>query len=280
MTAAGPICKACTKLVDVVDAQEIKLDFNRIFARDEEHATRFCETVGCWGIVRKADWDTKRCHAFLTAGDSGGCNVPGAGNGLKREATVPDSKPHAPLRAYVADSFTLFEAATSDRSAAAAPPPPPPPVVAKVADVRGHEPAAAAAKAADVRGHEPAAAAKMRSTYEGLMNRLDDMKMGLHDLKDDLCDFYEEYVAVHEEHGPLDCGTTVSDRGSSLGSLVQTDLPQEAPAHVHEGQVPRSRSRHRKRKVRNDAGGHVDLLSTMMSLPAAPHNSQLKNAWL
>ena len=256
--ANGPICKACTKLIDSEGAQEIKLDFNSIFAHDEEHAQRFCETVGCWGVVRKTDWDKKRCHAFLSAGDSGGCNVPGALDGLKREGTEPRTAPtpHPSLRAIVADSFTLFEAPPPVAAAAAAPPPPPPPVAAKAAD------------------------AKMRSTFEGLMHRIDDMKMGIADIKEDLCDFYDEYCSVHEEQTPLHVETAVSDRASSAGSLVQTARPQEAPAHVHNCQVPRSRSCHRKKKVRKDEGGHVDLLSPMMSLPAAPHNSQLKNAWL
>ena len=210
--------------------------------------------------------------------------MPGARDGLKREGNVLDSQPHPPLRAIVSDTLTLFEVPNAVGSAAAAPPPPP--VAAKAADVPNTDSA-------------EANAAKIRSTYTALMDRMDDMKhgmddmkMGLHDLKDDLCDFYHEYVEAYEEQSPLPVETGVSARSSSAGSLVQTALPQEAPpavqaapAAVQEAravqEAPRSRSRHGHRKKKQyDEGGHVDLLSPMMSLPAAPHNSQLKNAWL
>ena len=102
-------------------------------------------------------------------------------------------------------------------SAAAAPPPPPPPppVAAEVADVPNTRSVAAEE-------------ATMRSTFTELMNRIDDMKMGLQDVKDDLCEFYHVYVDEFDEQTALPVQTRVSPRSSSAGSLVQTALPQEA----------------------------------------------------
>ena len=254
----GPICKACNHVVDSQWAQEIKLDFNRRWSFDEPHAQRFCETMGCWGLVRKVDWETKRCHAFLKAGDISGCNVPGAFDGLKREADHPPVvvPRHPPLRACIYDSLTMIEGPGVVGSAAAAPPPPPPPppVAAEVADVPNTI-------------SVPAKEATMRSSFNELMKRIDDMKMGLQDVKDDLCEFYHVYVEELEEQTALPVQTRVSPRSSSAGSLVQTALPQEAPAAVQEApaaveeapavqEAPRSRSRFRRR-VWYGEGGHV-----------------------
>ena len=220
VNANGPICKACTKLIDGQDAHEIKLAFNKDFSRDEVHAMRFCETVGCWGVCRKKDWERKRCGAFLAVGDVSGCNVPGALDGLKCEATEPG-------RCIVTDSFTLFEPPVHPPQEVAAAPPPP-----------------VAAKAED----------NMRSAFEGLLRRIDGVVQNVQDIHEDLCMFYDQYSAADESG----IATTPLRVSSPMvpSPVVEAGVAADV-GDVQEGAAPRSRSRHRQKRSHNDGGGHM-----------------------